>query len=112
VGVVDELPGKERNVTTAPNYPAPTDETTWSRWGEELHMQIECGRELSLIERRNQRRTERVIEHRSKKSSLHNTDRIDEALVGSERDFDGPGRRIREDRPTGTDGDARLRPGR
>lgn len=64
-------PDKESNVSASPNYPAPTDEATRSSRREKLHMQIERGRELSLIERRNQRRTERVIELRSKKSSLH-----------------------------------------
>jgi hypothetical protein len=97
VSDIEELAGKERNVSAAPNYPASTDEPTRSRRGEELHVQIERGCELSLVEGRNQRRTERVIEHRSKKSSLHHADWIDKALVGVKRHLDGAGRSIHLD---------------
>lgn len=60
-------------------------------------MKIESRRELAFRQRRNQRRTQRVIEHRGQEPSLDDTGGVHELITRQKRHLDSPLLRIHPD---------------
>lgn len=93
----DELTGEKAHVLAALHNPSPPRKPSGAGGAEELNMKIERRRELVLRQRRDQRRTQSVIEHRGQEPALDHTDRVRELIARLKGNLDSPLLRIHVD---------------
>jgi hypothetical protein len=71
--------------------PAAPGQSARPRRAQELHVQVGRGRKLARAKGRDERRAERVVEHRGQQAALDHADRVQEPLGRGERHLDRPG---------------------
>jgi hypothetical protein len=87
---IDQLTGKESDISTTPYHAATTDQPSRFGRAQELDVKIGGRCELSWTECRHQRRAKGVIEHGGQKAALYHSYGVQEPLCGGEGNLDSP----------------------
>src|SRR5262245_57651203 len=85
-----QLAGKERDRAAARDDAPVRDQRAGSGRAHEVDLELERRRKLIGLERRVERGTERIVEHRGEESALHDADRIRELGTRREAHADRP----------------------